>query len=173
MQYFVSIENNSYNCWQAGLLIESFKMQGIEDQLLIGVAENRAEFIYGCDRYCVQPQIGEDGKIPDSVMIDEPQLELVADREPVMPPPLEPVRLFEMGQEVTDPIRCAKGIITGRAIYLNGCARVLISPKQASTKDLSSWWVDEQQLVAGKKKIDAPAREKKLTGGPAASSSKY
>lgn len=24
---------------------------------LVGVAENRATFLYGCDRYCIQPRI--------------------------------------------------------------------------------------------------------------------
>jgi len=40
MQYFVSIENTPYHHWQVELLIESFKMQKLEDQLVIGVAKN-------------------------------------------------------------------------------------------------------------------------------------
>jgi len=40
MQYFVSIENTNYFYWQIELLIESFKMKGIEDKLLIGIAQN-------------------------------------------------------------------------------------------------------------------------------------
>jgi len=123
---------------------------------LIGVAENRAEFMYGCDRYLVQPRIGGDGKIPESHMIDETQLVLLEHCDPVMQPPLEPVKIFEMGQEVIDPIKEAKGVITGRAVYLNGCARVMISPKQSSDKDLSPWWVDEGLPVATKKKHSAP-----------------
>lgn len=38
MQYFVSIENTPYHHWQVELLIESFKMKKMEDQLVIGVA---------------------------------------------------------------------------------------------------------------------------------------
>ena len=140
---------------------------------LIGVAENRAEYLHGCDRYFVQPQIGEDRKVPDGLMVDEPQLKILEDREPVMSAPTEPPQLLHMGQEVTDPIKGQKGIVTGRAVYLNGCSRVLISPKQSSKKDLSSWWVDENQPIAGKKKIDAPKPAQKRTGGPAPSCSKY
>jgi len=140
---------------------------------LIGVAENRCEFMYGCDRYFVQPQIGKDGKVPDGLMIDEPQLVPVKGRKPVMPEPTEPARIFEMGQHVTDPIKGAKGIITGRAVYLNGCARVYISTKQSSEKDLKSWWVDEDQPIALKKKHPAPSSVQKSTGGPAPSCSKY
>lgn len=40
MQYFVSIENTNYFYWQVELLIESFKMHGLQDQLVIGIAEN-------------------------------------------------------------------------------------------------------------------------------------
>lgn len=40
MQYFVSIENTTYFYWQIELLIESFKMCGLEDKLVIGIAEN-------------------------------------------------------------------------------------------------------------------------------------
>jgi hypothetical protein len=40
MQYFVSAENSSYFYWQLELLIESFLMHGIENSLVIGLAEN-------------------------------------------------------------------------------------------------------------------------------------
>lgn len=40
MQYFVSIENSSFFYWQIELLIESFVMHGLQDNLVIAVAEN-------------------------------------------------------------------------------------------------------------------------------------
>jgi len=40
MQYVVSAENTSYFYWQLELLIESFSMLGIEDSLVIAMAEN-------------------------------------------------------------------------------------------------------------------------------------
>lgn len=39
MQYFVSIEKKSYFYWQIELLIHSFKRYGIEDELVIAVAD--------------------------------------------------------------------------------------------------------------------------------------
>lgn len=39
MKYFTSAENNPYFWWQLELLVESFKMQGIEDQLIIALAD--------------------------------------------------------------------------------------------------------------------------------------
>lgn len=47
MQYFVSAENSSYFYWQLELLIESFLMQGMEKQLVIGLAENDDQKIRG------------------------------------------------------------------------------------------------------------------------------
>jgi hypothetical protein len=40
MQYFVSAENSSYFYWQLELLIESFKLNGIDDKLVIFLAQN-------------------------------------------------------------------------------------------------------------------------------------
>jgi len=40
MDFFVSIENTPYFHWQTELLIESFKMHGMEDNLVIAIAEN-------------------------------------------------------------------------------------------------------------------------------------
>ena len=47
MQYFVSAENSSYFYWQLELLIESFLMQGIEHDLVIGLADNDEQKIRG------------------------------------------------------------------------------------------------------------------------------
>lgn len=47
MQYFVSAENSSYFYWQLELLIESFLMQGMEKDLVIGLAENEDQKIRG------------------------------------------------------------------------------------------------------------------------------
>jgi hypothetical protein len=144
----------------------------------VGVAENRCTFIYGCDRYCVQPRVGEDGKIPDSAMIDEPQL-IVTDEKRAMEPVCEPVQIVQMGQLVFDPVRSMEGTVTGRAVYLNGCSRVFIEPKQAAKIKLDSWWVDENQVephttIFGNPKMTKQPNEPGVkTGGPARSNSKY
>lgn len=47
MQYFVSVENSSYFYWQLEILIESFLMQGLENKLVIGFAENESQKLKG------------------------------------------------------------------------------------------------------------------------------
>lgn len=132
-----------------------------------GVAENRAIFLYGCNSYCIQPKVGEDGKMPKSCMVDEPQLE-VLDEAPVMVEPEPKPQLVELGGYVQDPVREQWGTVTGRAVYLNGCSRVLLEPKQVHGQDLiKSWWVDEQQVAPVAQESD------RKRGGPARSSSKF
>jgi len=43
MQYFVSAEDTTYHHWQLELLIESFKLHGVQDQLVIAVAQNNEQ----------------------------------------------------------------------------------------------------------------------------------
>ena len=140
---------------------------------LKGVAENRATFLYGCDRYFVQPQIDDDGKIPKGRMIDEPQLKIMTD-SPAMEPLPEPRQVVTLGIEVYDPIIDKKGAATGRAVYLNGCSRIYVEPKhKILTANTNGWWVDELQLVARKKVVHKPKQTTRKTGGPARSCSKY
>jgi len=40
MNYIVSAEYNNYHCWQLEILIESFKLNKLEDKLFIALAEN-------------------------------------------------------------------------------------------------------------------------------------
>lgn len=146
---------------------------------LIGVAENRASFLYGCDRYCVQPKMKDDGTIPKSRMIDEPQLEVLEDEQSAVTPLPESSQIIELGQIVEDPVRAMSGTATGRAVYLNGCSRIFVEPKRDTKKEVESWWVDEKQLkpkttLGGEaKKTITTEPSHRRTGGPARSSSQY
>jgi len=57
-----------------------------------GVIVSRTDYISGCNRYYVQPQVGEDNKMIDGVFLDEPALErleklrIVLDRPEPQPP---------------------------------------------------------------------------------------
>lgn len=57
-----------------------------------GVVVCRCDYISGCNRYLIQPTVGEDGKMVDGVYIDEPALErlqkpmVVLERPETAPP---------------------------------------------------------------------------------------
>lgn len=42
-----------------------------------GIAYSRTEFIRGCCRIEVVPKVKEEGKVPDTYVVDEPDLEIV------------------------------------------------------------------------------------------------
>lgn len=136
----------------------------------VGIAESRGQYLYGCDRYCVQPEVGEDGTVPKSLMIDAPQLEVVGDGVPVMDAIKPGPQLVHLGDEVFDPLYGDKGIATGRAVYLNGCAQVHVTMKRDGKIEPNTWWVDEPQLEV-KKRAAAPVAtpKQRRTGGPAPS----
>ena len=140
---------------------------------LVGIAENKADFLYGCTRYCVQPRVDKDGTVPENQMIDEPQLEIVEGEKVVMSAVVEPEQLVELGQTVFDPVRDREGTVMGRAVYLNGCARLWVQPKQKGEKERKSWWVDEPQVEPRKSFIKKVEKSEKKRGGPALCSSKF
>lgn len=72
MQYFVSAENTSYFYWQLELLIESFNILGMGDDLVVALAENDSQKVGGFsynlvkhDRKFLHPNEGrEAGYLP-------------------------------------------------------------------------------------------------------------
>lgn len=54
MKYLVSIENTNYFYWQTELLIESFLMNGIQDDLVIAIANNDSPKIKGYSKNLVK-----------------------------------------------------------------------------------------------------------------------
>lgn len=146
---------------------------------LVGVAENRATYMFGCDRYWLQPLAAEDGSIPKGMMVDAPQLQDLEVQ--VMEPMPEAEQIIEMGQEVTDKIIGVKGVAIGRSVYLNGCSRICVQPKSKDGRTVpDNFWVDEKQLE-GKRTYGGRASvptspdtaQARNTGGPAPSCSKY
>lgn len=44
----------------------------------IGIAIGKTNWLHGCTRVIVQPPMDKDGKIPESMSFDEPQLEVIS-----------------------------------------------------------------------------------------------
>ncbi len=47
-----------------------------------GIATGKTEWLFGCSRYCVEPQELKDGKPVEAVWFDEQRLEIIADTKP-------------------------------------------------------------------------------------------
>jgi hypothetical protein len=46
---------------------------------LTGILTSRSECLYGCNRYFIQPPVGQDGKVPDGWWVDEDDVEIVGE----------------------------------------------------------------------------------------------
>lgn len=53
---------------------------------LKGIAIGMTDWLYGCRRFCVQPEEAKDGKPAETFHVDEPQLDLVK-AGAIVPPP--------------------------------------------------------------------------------------
>jgi DNA-directed RNA polymerase subunit E'/Rpb7 len=135
-----------------------------------GIVDHIAVYQFGCRRVNIQPPIKKDGTLPESQLFDEPQLEVLKEKQIIS---VEvPEQKFEFGQTVKDPISGVIGKVTGRAIYLNGCARVEISLKyNQKTNNYATNWLAEEQLELVGKKLSVKSKERK-TGGTCSGSSK-
>ena len=74
--------------------------------------------------------------------------------------------MIKLGERVKDTVTDFKGMATARCVYLNGCVRIQVQPKEL-TKDgkmLDTEWIDEGQLEVLEKPL-AEAKEKEI-GGP-------
>jgi len=55
--------------------------------------------------------------------------------------------MIKLGDKVTDTITDFKGIVTAKAIYLNGCVQFQVQPKGLKEKEIIKCeWIDEGQL---------------------------
>ena len=56
--------------------------------------------------------------------------------------------MIKLGDKVTDTITGFKGIVTAKAIYLNGCVQFQVQPKGLKDEEIiKSEWIDEGQLI--------------------------
>lgn len=78
---------------------------------------------------------------------------------------------FKLGQVVKDVITLFEGVIMGRTEYLTGCNHYAICSKKLKEGVIQEWtWLDEQRLLATKKKdveLGAVApKSRNVKGGP-------
>ena len=79
--------------------------------------------------------------------------------------------MIKLGERVQDTVTDFKGMVIARCVYLNGCVRIQVQPKELNKdgKMIDSEWIDEGQLeseVCEECRIEK--REIKTTGGPGA-----
>jgi len=67
--------------------LRRFKMVGLGDKVrdtvsgFKGIITGKHDYLQGCSRMTVQPEVDKDGKLPEAQSFDEPQLELITPRK--------------------------------------------------------------------------------------------
>lgn len=141
---------------------------------VIGVAESKTTYLYGCPRVYIQPAF-EDGKNVDGITVDEPQIDVLAsDYVRNIPPD---ALKHTLGEIVYDPISKITSVITAQSVYLNGCVRVYLEPIPVWYKKTPEcYWLHQQQVISkGKNLIDSQncPSVTRSKGGPAGACPKY
>lgn len=135
-----------------------------------GTVTSITQYLYGVRRIGIQPPVGSDGKIPDSMDVDEPQVKVTDINKVIEAKPKKIT--FELGQEAEDPISGYKGTIIGYCDFINGCRRIGIQQKYDSKNhkdfDTGRWFYEPQIKVIKKeprKEINT-SESARRTGGP-------
>lgn len=127
---------------------------------LKGVCTGIAEFHYGQPRIGVTPIALKDGLPQDMIWYDLNRLKVGK----LHSPPGQLVVAVELGSTVKDQLTGFKGEATGRYLYLNGCVRIEITPKELNKGQPLEAAVFDQARITGRN--EGP-------GGPAAKATAY
>lgn len=158
---------------------ESYKLLGLKmrDKVtgLEGIVLHVVITPHSADQVCIQPQdLNKDGAPKDVYFADVIQMELLTSTPILEVPPLPPAP-FSWGEKVKSTMNGMEGRITGRALYLNGCARVSVQPpfhKDIQSDVARGYWFNEGELVSLETKKEKEQRTqaqvvKPQRGGPA------
>lgn len=129
----------------------------------VGIVDHVSTYMHSGNRVAIQPSKGKDGKLIDAIGVDAAGV-VILDAKRIVDIEL-PEQIYQFGQKAEDPITGFKGTITGRAVYLNGCARVALEPELHKGEMQDAQWFNETRLKpVGKLKTEEakPVR----TGGP-------
>lgn len=117
---------------------------------LVGKIIASTEHLNGCDRYLVQPMMGEDEKIPDAYYMDEGELSLLPRKKGTLSGGMTEFDfLIGLGIEVMSNVTGFKGVVVSRGAWLNSVNKYYIQPKVDKDGKIpdGSWIVEGEILV--------------------------
>lgn len=154
-----------------------FKIKlGVEAKSMItgftGIVTGRSWNHAGCDRYVLQPPMGEDGKVGESMFYDDVELKVLDDTGDMVKPELGAEFTHNMLDEAECTITKFKGTITGFVQYLNGCKHVWLQPKVGDKKEMKvpdGQWVALEDIKVTKAYKAPKTKPSRPPGGPPSS----
>jgi len=142
-----------------------------------GLIDACAEWQSGSIQFSVQRPLSDTGEQRQTLWMDDGHMELLPkeDDDGIKPIPVNEDWDFELGDLVFVVASDFKGIIIGRAFWINGCFKYYLrSTKSNKDGELPTQWFDAVDLHLSPKPMfakDKPKAEpKKRTGGPSSPS---
>lgn len=133
-----------------------------------GVVTGVVHFLSGSVQAHVQPRAGKDGKLPDIWSFDLDRLKHLR-AGPVKATPPDDTSHIQLGGTARDKVTGVRGILTEKAVYLNGCTHYIITAP-GSKKDERIVACDWKRIevVSSEPLIAQPAPDGPPKGGPSA-----
>ena len=141
------------------------KITGFEGFVIL-----RVEHMNGCLRYGIQPKVDKEGKRPDFVVIDGPNLTIVDPPTDGLEKTSETPNTFELGVKARDRLTGLTGIVTLRIKHRYSGDRYGIQPPMNAKGEIpEAAQLDEEDI----EQIDPPVvpkekkkKEEKVLNGP-------
>lgn len=73
---------------------------------------------------------------------------------------------IKLGDEAEDTYSGFKGIVTARAVYINGCIQYLLRARSKENGEPVQMWFDEGELEVVNEEKHVKPKVEKRTGGP-------
>lgn len=98
-----------------------------------GVVTGVVYHLSGSEQALVSPRVGKDGKMPDTWNIDIGRLKHLR-AGPVKAVPADDTSHIQLGSTARDRVTKMQGVLTEKAVYLNGCTHFILTA-EAAKKD--------------------------------------
>jgi hypothetical protein len=101
-----------------------------------GFAVFRLEHMHGCIRYGVQPVVDKDGQLPESKVLDGPDIKVIAPPKDDLPPAIKTNNTFKLGVKAKDLVTGFQGVIVVRIKHMYAGDRYGIQPPINEKKEI-------------------------------------
>lgn len=145
---------------------------------VLGYLDHYVDYLYQERRWCVQIAATKSNVKPESFFTDQSMIAINGGINPVMAAPAIPLSIVPVGAIVSHPHRrWGRFRVTARAVYVNGCSRLLLESYRCWLPGKpEEMWENEQLFIAQKHNIKSatwraypvehPGQPERYAGGP-------
>lgn len=148
-------------------MTQEIKLGNIVEDRVTGIKGTAYQYYYrsnGNRLIGVQPR-GDGNTMPEAVFIDDFSLIVIEDGLAADLP--EPAKTnIEIGMEVVEIASKQTGVVTAKALFMNGCINFEVTTKSVDNKSPEMFWVDHTRIEVVGDGIKTAIKKTPETGGP-------